>query len=124
MAAKCKHIKEDGNRCDSYVITGSDYCFSHDPERSEEKIAAVTKGGLQIKRPRVCGDNIRITKARDVMMLLARCINEVRQGQLSPKEANAVGYLANILLGAIKETDIETKIEEVQNALKIRNENR
>jgi len=45
----CKFIKPDGASCQANATDGSDYCFSHNPEYSEQKQMAVIKGGLNRK---------------------------------------------------------------------------
>jgi hypothetical protein len=43
----------------------------------------------------------------DVRRLLARTINEVRRGDLDATVASKIGYLANILAGTIKDSQLE-----------------
>jgi hypothetical protein len=52
----------------------------------------------------------------DVSTLLADSINQLRRGQLDPRVANAMGYLATVLLRALEQGPLEerlTKIEEL-----------
>ncbi len=122
MSKHCEYIKPNGQKCCAYAVNGYDYCFSHEPELSDKKYEAVRKGGQQIKKPRVEQDSINVSNSKDVTRLLNRCINEIRQGELSPKEANTIGYLANIMLASIKESQIEIKLEEITNAIQRRQE--
>jgi len=43
--------------------------------------------------------------------LLSDTINQVRKGQIGPRVANAVGYLSNILIKALEQTEMEKRIE-------------
>jgi hypothetical protein len=42
--------------------------------------------------------DIKITDCRDVVKLISETINEVRRGQIDPRIANAVGFLASVLI--------------------------
>lgn len=64
-----------------------------------------------------------LTKIEDTLPLLNQCINEIRSGDLTPKSANAIGYLINIAINVFKITDIEQRLKEIENAIKIRQEN-
>ena len=50
--------------------------------------------------------NLPVRNAADVTALLGTTINEVRQGKLDPKVANAIGFLAGVLLRALETSDI------------------
>ena len=43
--------------------------------------------------------------------MLSDTINQVRKGQIDPRVANAVGYLSNILIKALEQTEMEKRIE-------------
>ena len=43
--ARCQRIKGDGERCKGTAMPGADWCYSHDPERAEERRANARKGG-------------------------------------------------------------------------------
>lgn len=120
MAKRCVFTKKDGSKCNAFPITGSDYCFNHDPNCREQKRQAVIAGGQQKKKPKVAVNDIKIGEIKDVIPLINQCINELRQGDMPPKVSNAIGYLINIALDALKITDIETRLKEVENAIKLR----
>jgi hypothetical protein len=58
-----------------------------------------------------------VRNAADVTTLLATTINEVRQGKLDPKIANAVGYLAGVLLRALEIGDLAEPLASLRKQL-------
>jgi hypothetical protein len=60
----------------------------------------------------------RLVDARDVVRLLAETANQVRRGEIDPKVANSVGYLGSLLMKAIHETEIESRLAKLEAALK------
>lgn len=116
----CQQVKSDGHRCQARRIGGSEYCFFHEPKRIAERAAARRAGGLK-KRMATLPDvtpDAPLADAHDVSRLLAETINQVRCGKLDPKVANAVGYLAGILLKAVQQTEVETRVAALEAAIK------
>jgi hypothetical protein len=58
-----------------------------------------------------------LRSTQDVSSLLGESINHVRKGQLDPRIANAVGYLASILLGALQQGPLEERLARIEAAL-------
>ena len=58
-----------------------------------------------------------LANSRDVVTLLADTINRLRTGNLDPRIANAVGYLANILLGALQQEALEDRLLRLESSL-------
>jgi len=54
------------------------------------------------------GSNIRIPET----------INQVRKGQIDPRVANAVGYLANVLIRAVEQGDLEKRLDDLEAVVK------
>ena len=52
-----------------------------------------------------------------VSTLLADSINRVRRGELDPRVANAVGYLATVLLRALEQGPLEERLAKLEAAL-------
>lgn len=115
---KCKQTLDDGQQCGAYSLKDKDFCFSHDPESREKKLEAVRKGGLAkeivIDTPLA---TIAVNTPKDVVMLLAQTINEVRAGTLDPRIANTIGYLTGHLIRAFEVAEIDGKMEEVRAVL-------
>ena len=116
----CQQSKPDGRKCHAHAIGGSNYCFFHDPEKSAERQAARRAGGSKHKVAVLSSSapEARLLDARDVVKLLAETINQVRRGEIDPKIANAVGYLGGLLLKALHETELETRLATLEEAIR------
>jgi len=63
--------------------------------------------------------DVKVDHCRDATALLVQTINQVRRGEIDPRVANSVGYLANILIKAMGQDILETRIEQLESALKV-----
>jgi hypothetical protein len=56
----CAFIKADGARCERIVGDGSEYCYSHDPGRAEERYRNAKKAGKTggRGRPKPVGEDL------------------------------------------------------------------
>lgn len=126
--AKCKAITKDGKPCRANAQTGKDYCFLHDPEKVEAVKAARSKGGASLKvidpkrfKPwRGTGGDVTVLQSptpQDIVNLLADTIDEVKTGQIDPRVANAVGYLAGSILKAVELTTFDERLAALEEAL-------
>ena len=89
-------------------------CVFHDPARASEIRDARRMGGINRTRPsavlasetpdRPLGTMLEVSK------LLGISINQVRRGELEPRVANTIGYLASILLGALQQGSLEERM--------------
>lgn len=116
MAAKCKEKKTDGNRCGAWAMQGSDYCFSHNPETTDQHREATRAGG-KVGRSVTLGsdaDELRIDSSSDLLTATVQTINEVRRGEIDPKTANCVGYLLNVAGKALEAVELRKEIDELR----------
>lgn len=114
---QCIYIKDDGGQCGAKPMQDSDYCFSHNPETKIEKHLAVVKGGLNSKKTNLSLEPLDIKSANDVTKLLEDTINGVRKGEIPPKIANTIGYLAGHALKAMEVSKYAEKVESVERIL-------
>lgn len=119
-AATCRQIKSGGSRCQAKRMTGSDFCFFHNPKAASKRTAARRAGGMKSRPTVLDGDtpDLPLKNAEDVAALLALTINQVRRGELDPKISNAVGYLTGILLKAIEQGDVEERLQSLEAIVK------
>jgi len=117
----CLAMKPDGSRCQAAALPGSDLCFFHDPARAEERRDAQALGGRQnrMKTLDASAPDIRVEDCEDVVMLISDTINQVRKGQIDPRVANAVGYLANVLIRAVEQGAMEKRLAELEAIVKV-----
>ena len=125
---KCKAITNSGKPCQANAQTGKSYCFLHDPEKVEAVKAARSKGGASLKvidpkrfKPwRGMGGDVTVLRSpspQDIVNLLADTIDEVKTGQIDPRVANAVGYLAGSILKAVELTTFDERLAALEEAL-------
>ncbi len=117
MATKCALIKSDGEPCKGYAVSGSKYCFAHDPAQETKRRAAQRKGGEAGRVATLPESSLSVRNMSDVLELIELTINDVRAGRLDVKVANAIGYLANVSVKVIQQTDIEARLEALESVL-------
>jgi len=125
MKATCRAVKPEGSRCRAAALPGSGFCFFHDPAKAEDRRAAQSFGGSQNRMKTLAADapDAKIADCRDVVTLLAETINQVRKGQVDPRVANAVGYLANVLIKAVEQGELEDRVADLESIMKGRPNN-
>ena len=118
----CQAKKPDGTRCQAAALPGSGFCFFHDPTKADERRAAQSFGGSQNRMKTLDADapDVKVADCRDVVKLISEMINQVRKGQVDPRVANAVGYLANVLIKAIEQGELEERLAELETLVKSR----
>jgi hypothetical protein len=112
----CSGNTRDGSKCRVVALAGSDFCFFHDPSRAEQRRVAQSLGG-QGNRMRILAEDtpdIRVECSADIIALICQTINQVRRGEVDPKIANSVGYLANIAMAAVERNDLEKRIQKLE----------
>lgn len=119
---QCNFIKEDGEKCNANTMKNSDFCFTHNPDTAEQKMEAVRKGGLSSK-PRKDAEIIEpldVKNIQDVIRLLEDTINRIRTNPMTHQKANCIGYLANVMVRALETSDLEERMEAIEEAINIK----
>ena len=111
----CELIKKNGKGCGAKALTGSTFCYFHNPDVSEaEKKKAQTSGGtnraLTIKTPLPA---MILTTPEDTVLLMADTISRVRAGTLDIRTANCLGFLADKLLKALEYSYMAERVDEL-----------
>jgi len=122
MASKCQIVKVDGTRCMTNAQPNG-FCVFHDPSRVEQGRRARRAGGLTRSRtvavlPPTTPD-LLLKTATDVSDLMADSINRLRRGQLDPKIASTIGYLASVHLRSLEQSAIEKRLTQIEYILGI-----
>jgi hypothetical protein len=117
----CSATKPDQSKCQVAAIPGSEFCFFHDPTKAETRREAQAQGGRQnrVKTLEDSAPDVKVADSGDAITLLVQTINQVRKGQIDPRVANSVGFLANILIKAVERDKLETRIEQLEALLKV-----
>lgn len=113
---RCQFTKQNGERCQADAMTGSRYCYLHNPDISEEeKKQNQAKGGrgnlVKVKEPL---PPIKISTPYDVVIFLTETINQVRSGKLDVRVANALAYLAGHLIKALEVSEVDKRVSTIE----------
>jgi hypothetical protein len=113
---QCKFIKSGGKQCQGYALQGDQHCFWHSENvAEEEKRMARALGGkthkIKVDTPL---DPLKIKDKKDVVVMLEDTINRVRSGEMELKIANCLGYLSGHILKALEQSDLEKRLEELE----------
>ncbi len=112
----CSASKTDGSKCTVVALPDSDCCVFHDPSRADQRREAQSLGGRG-NRMRILAEDtpdIKIECSADITGLLCQTINQVRKGEVDPKIANSVGYLASIAMAAVERNELEKRIKKLE----------
>ena len=117
----CGAIKSDQSKCQAPALPGSEFCFFHDPSKADKRREAQAQGGRRnrMKTLEESAPDVKVKDSGDAIALISDTINQVRKGQIDPRVANSVGFLANILLKAVERDKLETRIEQLEAVLKV-----
>ena len=105
----CAAIKPDGARCKARAMQGSEWCFNHHPDHSEERRRNATKGGKHGGRGRPARSGAEGLK--DIRDLLKSLTDDVLSGTVERATAIAANQLLNTALRAI---ELERKWKEIE----------
>lgn len=116
---KCSFIKDNDEQCKANAMNGSEFCYLHNPDISDEaKREAQTKGGanraLTLSEPLPV---IQLSVPNDAIMLITDTISRVRAGELDIKTANCIGFLTDKLLKAFEVAKLNDKAEFIEQVI-------
>ena len=118
MAARqCAYVHASDRACKGFAVTGSRFCFAHDPAQASKRDDARRRGGEAGKVKPLPESTLAVRTMSDVLELIETTINDVRAGHVDVKVANAVGYLANVSVKVIQQTNIEARLEALESVL-------
>jgi len=104
----------------------SNFCFAHDPSKAEEAVAARRAGGLQRTRqldhagqgaPEPRPGWWPLETAAHARAGLAFVVQETLSGHLPARDCNAAAGALSALVGALRATDLEQRLELLERTL-------
>jgi hypothetical protein len=126
--AKCTGITREGERCRGIAIDGLGYCYAHDPDRAEERRRNAHKGGKRAGRGRPSPATAELTRLQGRFEDL---VDKVLSGEVERGDGAVAAQLLNGaracvvgLLKAREQEELEARLEEVEEILKQRKEDR
>ena len=114
MSQTCSARTKSGNECRAGAVTGTKFCALHgDPARAAE----LGRIGGRRNRHYVDTEAINITPPstpEDVKNVLAQAMADVRAKKLEPRIATALTYMSRVLLDAFATTDMQKRLERLE----------
>jgi len=113
---QCSFTKDNEEQCQANAMSGSKFCYFHNPDiTDEQKKQTQTRGGqaraLIISEPLPA---LPIKEPNDAVLLIIDTINRVRAGQIDIKTANCLGFLSDKLLRAFEVSKLNDKVEIIE----------
>ena len=115
--AICRAVKSDGRACKAQAVTGSWFCFFHNPDATESRREAQRKGGSKGTRLQVISSpaqDFDLSNPKGVAKLIAYAANRVVRGELDSKSAYALGYLADCALRAHSAGTVTERLDRLE----------
>ena len=116
--SRCSGSKPDGTPCERIVGASQEYCFAHDPDRSEQRRRAARKGGKRAGRGRPMAEVAEMRNQIDDLY------SSVLTGLVDPKVGAVAAQIANVRVRLmeterkIRETEeLEVRLAELEAAL-------
>jgi len=120
---QCSFTKSNGEKCNAWSMADSDFCFFHNPKTKKFKKEAVVKGGKGNKKNYEPLEEIKIKDNKDVVKLIVKTINEVRQGSADVRIANCIFYGTGQLIKALELAGLEERIAKIEEIISDKNYN-
>lgn len=106
----CTEILEDGSRCGAWRCSDDDRCFYHSPKHRKEADKARARGGRRNYVP-LAWDDMELDTLDDAKLYLARGLNDLRKGAISPAILTAMASGVSALGRIIDLSDLDHRIE-------------
>ncbi len=115
MAVKCSAIAKSGSRCSVSVVTGSSFCYLHDPAMAERRREGAKKGGHnRSTKARATAQISEAMSAMDLAGWLSLLFKNVVDGRVEPRIGTAAATIARVLLEVKTTTELERRLEELE----------
>lgn len=107
---RCTQTLADGRRCRQKSWRRKSVCYQHDPAAAKlrKKAGRHAYGNVLAGQPR---KPARLMTVAAVQELLAGTLEELREKRITPGEAYAAGYLAQLALAALGAARRESKLD-------------
>lgn len=109
---------KNGEQCKTARLRDDTYCFWHSKKTKSNREEAVVRGGQATRRYELNVADWEYKDSQSIIRLLELCINQTIQGRMPSRVANSVAYLANALLTAVRDSELEKRLEVVEYVLK------
>ena len=112
MKLRCIHKSKNGQPCKTWAQRNRRYCFFHDPDKSQSRKEAQSRGGRL--KPAMAREAIALKSAKDVAGFVGELINGIRLGTVNKTDAGILSTLSQTLLRAIELGELEERVEQLE----------
>ena len=109
----CRATKRDGSRCTSVMVNANGFCYAHDPVYADERKETQAKGGRHKARL----VQLRHLSPPRLLMIydkLEQALQQVHDGELDPRQAQAMATLARALATILQMGELEARVRELE----------
>jgi len=120
MMMRCDYIKEDGDQCKVAAKKGTERCFFHSEDETDQKLRKAKSkiGGLNKRRyedkPSTDISGMPLDTPDDCASVLQLVIKDSYAGFMSPSKASALTSAVKLLLDAIDRTSTMRRLEALE----------
>ena len=114
---RCKAMTKSGKRCRAPALRNSDYCVAHDPFLADKRLEWRRQGGRSSSKKAALAEAASVKTPEQVRDVLARTLEALERGDVDPQTANAIARTCNLLLRAIKDTELSERIKRLEEAI-------
>lgn len=120
---RCQAITKKGISCGAYAVTGSAYCFTHEPSRARERAEAHKRGGRNRPRPTnetPFPETADVKTATGLLLLMEQLLKDTWTLESSLTRSRTLGYLAQVQKGVLEVGELEQRVQAIEKALTAR----
>ncbi len=119
---QCEAKKKNGEPCNGSA-NESGFCFTHNPEFSQERAFARRKGGLQKAAPHFADENLcpkSVRSIESVLAVLDYALQETIGLSNGIQRGRLLISIAHGFIEAIKTSELEQRLEAIETVMKLR----
>jgi Family of unknown function (DUF5763) len=109
----CRATKRDGSRCTSVMVNANGFCYAHDPVYADERKEMQAKGGRH-KARLIQLKHLSPPRLLPIYDRLERALEQVHDGKLDPRQAQAMATLARALAAILQTGEIEQRVRDLE----------
>ena len=114
--SKCSGNRLDGAGCQAPPLRGESWCWTHHPERTSDRAEARSRGGRNKARVVRLG-RLMPPRLLSVFDRLEEALQEVQDGTLDPKRANAMAAVAGAMVRVLLAGEVEERVRQLEGSL-------
>jgi len=113
----CTATTKRGTPCAAPALAGSDFCFTHDPARAQDRAAARKRGGYNRRTPKATPDDgarIHLRTVAHVQATLERALADTWAQENSANRTGGIVRIALAALRALEVGELEQRVEALE----------